>query len=154
MQLTKTFTGEQFAKALESWQWLDLAGKQPRFTSTFGDVFLRSEAGWWFLDRLEGKLERLWDTEDAMAEALSTEEGQDRYLLGGLVMAAQEDGMLLGEDEIYDFMPPPILGGDTKFENMTTAGFVITLDIAGQLHDQIRKLPPGTRISKIKFVED
>ncbi|WP_433650977.1 hypothetical protein ACQP2C_32125 [Micromonospora zamorensis] len=45
MELTKQFSEQQYARALESWAWLDLAGKAPRFTSLFGDVFLESADG-------------------------------------------------------------------------------------------------------------
>jgi hypothetical protein len=60
--LTRTFTLEQYAKATESWGWLDLAGKTPIFTSPFGDVFYRSADGFWWLDTLEGTLTRPWRT--------------------------------------------------------------------------------------------
>lgn len=40
MELTKQFSEPQYARALESWTWLDLDGKAPRFTSLFGDVSL------------------------------------------------------------------------------------------------------------------
>ncbi len=43
MEPIKRFTAEQYEQALESWSWLDLAGKSPRFTPLFGDLFL--EAG-------------------------------------------------------------------------------------------------------------
>jgi hypothetical protein len=62
MQLAKTFTAEQFTCGLESWHWLDLRDKTPRFASLFGDVFLQDESGWWFLDRLEGNIDGAWDS--------------------------------------------------------------------------------------------
>jgi T6SS immunity protein Tdi1, C-terminal len=153
MHLTKTFPAEQFEHGLQAWQWLDLLGKTPRFASLFGDVFLQDERGWWYLDRLEGSIEHVWESRQALDDELSTERGQDHYLLGGLAMAAQAKGLILGPDEIYDFMPPPILGGQTVLDNVTTGGFAITLDISGQLHEQVRRLPPGTRISKITLSE-
>jgi T6SS immunity protein Tdi1, C-terminal len=153
MQLTKTFTAQQFAQGLGSWHWLNLRGRTPRFASLFGDIFLQDESGWWFLDRLEGSIRHAWDSSETMTEVLATEQGQDQYLLGGLAMAAYAKGLTLGPDEIYDFMPPPILGGQTILDNVTTGGFAITLDISGQLHEQVRQLPPGTRISKITISE-
>jgi hypothetical protein len=153
MQLTKTFAAEQFARGLESWHWLDLRGKIPRFASLFGDVFLQDESGWWFLDRLEGRIDRAWESWQAMTDVLSTEQGQDRYLLAGLATAAHTKGLVLGSDEVYEFMPPPILGGQTVLANVSIEGFAITLDISGQLHEQVRRLPSGTRISKITVSE-
>jgi len=60
MELTRSFTADQFARALESWDWADIQGKQPLFTSPFGDVFFRAHDGFWFLDLLEGTLTRPW----------------------------------------------------------------------------------------------
>jgi hypothetical protein len=55
MELTKQFGEEQYAAALESWSWLDLQGKTPRFASLFGNVFLEDADGaWWFaVDRIQ-----------------------------------------------------------------------------------------------------
>jgi hypothetical protein len=40
------------------------------------------------------------------------------------------------------------LGGPLEVENITTMDFVVALNIAGQVHDQVRGLPPpGTRIT-------
>jgi hypothetical protein len=45
VQLTKTFSADEYARGLESWAWLELAGKTPLFASLFGDVFFDSEDG-------------------------------------------------------------------------------------------------------------
>jgi hypothetical protein len=45
-----------------------------------------------------------------MEASLATPEGQDQYLLGGLAMSAERSGITLGPSEVYDFVPPPILG--------------------------------------------
>ena len=58
MELTRSFSADQFARALESWDWADIGGKQPLFTSPFGDVFFQAQDGFWFLDLLEGALTR------------------------------------------------------------------------------------------------
>src|SRR5206468_3529367 len=79
VELIKRFTSDQYEQALESWQWLDLAGKTPMFTSLFGDVFFSSGDGCWFLDS------------------------------------------------------------------------VVALNVAGQIHDQVRSLAPGTPIGKIEL---
>jgi hypothetical protein len=64
-------------------------------------------------------------------------------------MSAEVVGMTLGPDEVYDFTPPPVLGGPLKVENITKMNFVVALNIAGQIHDQVRGLPPGTKISGV-----
>jgi len=88
MEFTKQFSEQQYGRALESWTWLDLDGKAPRFTSLFGDVFLESADGaWWFLDTFEGHLAQGWKSRADLTTDLATEAGQDRYLLASLAMA-------------------------------------------------------------------
>jgi hypothetical protein len=145
--LTKVFRVDQYDAALESWQWVGLDGKRPVLSSLFGDVFLQAPDGYWFLDTVEGTLTHRWPDRDALQHELDTESGQDQYLLGGLAMAADRSGLTLGEDQVYDFVQPPILGGQFAVENMTTMDFVVALHIAGQLLRQVRELPPGTNIT-------
>jgi hypothetical protein len=54
MDLIRNFSPEQFTRALESWDWIGVADKSPMFTSPFGDVFLRGQTDFWYLDTLEG----------------------------------------------------------------------------------------------------
>ena len=44
------------------------------------------------------------------------------------------------------FVVPPVLGGKFDPDNVTVRDFVVALNISGQIHDQIRDLPPGTPI--------
>lgn len=153
MQLTKTFTPEQYERALDSWSWIGLDGMEPMFTSLFGDVFLRSPDGWWYLDTIQGSLSREWATEQALRTQLQSQEAQDRYLLAVFAMAAERRGLTLGPEQVYDFVPPPALGGGFAIENIQIYDFVVAVNLAGQLHDQIRDLPPGTQISGFVFDE-
>ena len=149
MELTATFSSEQYDGALESWGWLELGGKSPLFSSLFGDVFFESPDGYWCLDHLEGTLTRRWSSSDAMRDELGTDQGQDAFLLGGLATAADSAGLALGPSEIYSFRVPPVLGGPMTVEAIEKIDFVVGMDILGQIHDQVRTLPPGTPISGI-----
>jgi hypothetical protein len=82
---------------------------------------------------------------------LDTEDGQDAYLLGGLAMGADRRGIVLEAGQVYCFTPPPVLGGPIDLDNVGVLDFVVALSIAGQIHDQVRHLPPGTAISGISF---
>jgi hypothetical protein len=149
--LTKVFSDEQFETALDSWQWIGLRGKQPVRGSLFGDLFFSSSDGWWFLDVIEGSLTRRWPDRTALERELAIEDGQDRYLLAGLALAAADRGLTLGPTEVYGFAVPPVLGGEMTVENVEKTDFDVALTIAGQLHQQVRDLPPGTRISEVRF---
>jgi hypothetical protein len=141
MELTRTFTTDQYERALESWQWLDLAGKEPVFATPFGDVVLRAADGFWWLDALGGELSRPWESIEAMRAELNTPEGQERYLLASLVYVADQRGLVPDQDQVYGFLQPPALGGPVDAENVELVDFVVALNIAGQIHEQIRSLP-------------
>ena len=147
MQLTKTFPADHYTRSLESWTWLDVTGKTALFVSLFGDVFFESGDGCWYLDTFNGEFTRMWESRETMEASLATPEGQDQYLRAGLAMSAERSGITLDLSEVYDLAPPPILGGPLEVENITKMDFVVALDIAGQIHDQVRGLPPGTKIS-------
>jgi hypothetical protein len=147
MQMMKVFTAEQYERALDSWAWIGVAGKEPVFTSLFGDVFFRSADGFWFLDTIAGTLSLEWTAEAELRQTLDSGEGQDRYLLGGLAIGAASRGLELGPDKVYDFIPPPVLSGSFDLDHLVILDFVVAVNIAGQLHQQLKDLPPGTTIS-------
>ncbi len=151
VQLTKTFPAAAFREALESWSWLPLAGKVPILATAFGDVILQDPEGYWFLDAAGGKLEKIASNRDELRAAFSSPEGQDQYLLAGLAHAAETQGLMLAESEVFDFTQPPVLGGQFGVENLQPKDFVVSLNISGQIHNQVRNLPPGTRISNVKI---
>ena len=126
MELTKQFSEQQYARALESWSWLDLDRKVPRFTSLFGDVFLESADGaWWFLDTFEGHLLRGWNTRADLTAELDAEAGEDRYLLASLAMAAyHRRGLRLDAGQTYAYAPPPIVTGSFDVDRIDVFGFV------------------------------
>lgn len=151
MELSKVCTQDQYARALESWAWLDLSNKTPLMSSLFGDVFLADDAGIWLLSRFDGTLELHRPNRDALLDDLATEDGMDTYLLGGLALAIEAAGTPLKPNEIYDFMPPPALGGSFEVSNAEAADMVVALTIAGQMAHQTKDLPEGTPVTRISI---
>lgn len=137
-------------EALASWTWLDFKGNKPILVTAFGDVFFQADEGIWFLDTTDGKLTPVCRSREELNAILSTEEGRDCYLFAPLVDQAASQGQGLGPGQCYDFKIPPILGGAMEYANMAAADFMVALDIRGQIHDQVRALPAGTRIKEIK----
>ncbi|HWL34747.1 MAG TPA: T6SS immunity protein Tdi1 domain-containing protein [Frankiaceae bacterium] len=146
VKLTRQFPPKDYAAALESWAFLDLEGATPLLTSQFGDVVLAREDGVYLLDVVAGTLTREWDDVDAMADALETPAGQERYLRRSLVTAAYQKGKVPDETQVYDFAKPPVLGGALTADNLAPTDFVVTVNLDGQIHEQVRDLPPGTTI--------
>jgi hypothetical protein len=145
--MTRAFDATQITRALESWAWIGLGGKVPLFVSPFGDVFFRADDGIWWLDTLEGALTRPWITAEELNADLATPEGQDRYLLAGLAQGAERRGVVPTASQVYGFKIPPVLGGALDVDNVEVIDFVVAVNIAGQLHDQLRDIPPGAPIS-------
>lgn len=152
MELIRRFAAEQYAAALESWAWLDdLEGKHVVFASAFGDLFLQGGDGFWFLDTVDGSLSRCWPDAQTLQNDLDTRDGQDQYLMPGFVEAANDAGLVPQPHQVLAFAVPPVLGAPLSVENLEVADFVVALDIAGQIHEQVRKLPPGTKVSGISL---
>lgn len=147
--LTKTFSPDQYTDGLESWAWIGLEGKEPVLASLFGHVFLKGADGYWYLDVIGGSLSLLWPDASTLQAVLDTEDGQDEFLLGGLAFAADRRGLVLAENEVFDFAPPPVLGGPFDVANLSATDFVVAVNIAGQIHEQVRKLSPGTKIGRV-----
>lgn len=152
--LTISPTSDDLRRGLESWNWIELSGLQPVLVGALGDVFFLSSDGIVMLDTVDGQLVRVADDVDQFRALLQTEEGQDRLLMAGLILAAQRDrGLSLAEGQCFDFRIMPALGGEISVDALEVTSFVVKLNIAGQLHKQIKDRPPGTPIGKIEVVD-
>jgi len=141
---------EHVLRALDSWKWLPLDGLTILAVSAFGEVFFRNNTGAIFhLDTIEGQLSKVANDTEELASILDDEEAQDKILLGGFVIGARTRGMVLDEGECYDFKIAPILGGPMNAEQLGKTSFVVKLDFAGQIHEQVKDLPAGAKISHI-----
>ena len=147
VELTRQFEPEQYAEAIESWVFVDFTGWEPALATAFGDILFQGPGGFAFLDIEAGTFAPTWVTQNDLLADLNSPSGQLRYLRSDLVPEAIER---LGEpdlDETFTFRRNLALGGSATIENVGIADFVVTVDLAGQIHAQIRRLPPGTRIS-------
>ncbi len=51
--------------------------------------------------------------------------------------------------QVYGFKIAPVLGGQVAVSNVEVIDFVVSINILGQLHKQVRNLPPGTPITGV-----
>lgn len=141
-------------RGLDGWRWIDLEGLTAVAISAFGDVFFRTPGGSiQMLDTIEGRLKEVAESLAHLTAQLQQTETRDELLLGGLVNAARTKNMRLEEGECYDFKVAPVLGGEMSLEATHKLSFVVKLHIAGQLHEQVKDLPPGTRIGRLTITE-
>ncbi|MCP2263441.1 T6SS immunity protein Tdi1 domain-containing protein [Promicromonospora thailandica] len=137
MKLLRTFPKDAFEFGLASWQWLGLREQTPRFATCFGDIFLESLDGWWFLDTVEGTLELRWTSAVTMYAELESPEGRATYLMDDLVREARGRGLHLGEEDVYTFNPHPALGGELGVDSLVAMRFELAVNWVGQMHDQV-----------------
>jgi hypothetical protein len=150
VELIRRFPPETFATAMESWAWIgELEGKVPRLASMFGDVFLEGADGFWFLDTIEGTLTRRWPDAASLQADVNNAEARDQLLMPGLVAAAADVGLVPGEQQVLAFKVPPVLGGEVSADNLDLLDFLVAMHINGEIHRQVKDLPPGTPISGI-----
>ncbi|RPF21515.1 T6SS immunity protein Tdi1 domain-containing protein [Myceligenerans xiligouense] len=138
MHLIREFTPVAYDFALSSWGWLGITDQVARFASCFGDIFLESPTGWWFLDTVEGTLERRWQTMDEMFRELESAEGRAEYLLEETLHQAEARGMSLADDEVFAFLPPPAVTGSMAVENLAPLRFAIAASLSGRIHQELR----------------
>ena len=56
---------------------------------------------------------------------------------------------MLAEGQIYSYKTPPVLGGEYSTDNLEPTGIAVHFSVLGQIHRQVKDLPPGTKIDRI-----
>ncbi|MEZ0243986.1 MAG: T6SS immunity protein Tdi1 domain-containing protein [Sphingomonas sp.] len=143
---------DDIVRALDGWHWIGLAGLTAIAVSAFGEVFFQDANGSILqLDTIEGKKRIVAGSLAEFTANLLEADRRDDLLLAGLIIGARNAGMLLSPGECYDFRVAPVLGGAMDVEHIEKLAFVVKLHIAGQLHEQVKDLPPGTRIDSVSI---
>ncbi|MHB2020467.1 MAG: T6SS immunity protein Tdi1 domain-containing protein [Candidatus Xenobia bacterium] len=150
--LTVNFKHLDRATLLEDWTWFIGSHKLPVLLAACGDAFVQ--------DSLDGSVHVLDVTAPQLIKvAESGEEFQARLhdknfvieTLGvHMVVTLQNAGITLGPDQIYSFKKPIVLGGKVSVENVEATDIQVHFSVLGQLHRQVKELPPGTPISRIQ----
>ncbi|WP_205710833.1 T6SS immunity protein Tdi1 domain-containing protein [Isoptericola sp. BMS4] len=137
--MLRAFDPGAFAYGLTSWSWLGVHGKTPRFTTAFGDVFLESLEGWWFLDTLEGSLELRWPTAVELYAELESPEGRGDLLLEDICQEVAARGVVAAPDEVFTFSPHPAVGGRLHAERVEPVRLELALRLTGDMHLALRR---------------
>jgi hypothetical protein len=140
--------------ALDDWRWLVGSQLQLWCITKAGDAFLRDpvDGSVYFLDVLAGKAERIADGESAFEKAVNLPENADRWLMPEIVDGQALLVMKPGKDECLSFKLPPVIGGQIEPDNYETCSVLVHFSLAGQIHQQVKDLPAGTKISKFKVI--
>lgn len=118
-----------------NWGWLLPDGLRVFLLSMFGDWFLLDREGRvLMLDMLEGALTRIADSEAEFLSALEREPARDAWLLEGLCLALERDGVVPGPGRIYGYKIHPRLGAPIDRSNIEDADFVGYQAFVAELH--------------------
>lgn len=147
--LVLDIAASDIARALTAWEWLAPPRTGVGLVGPFGDLFFETGDGVVMLDMMEGALRVVAKDREAFVQALGDDDYRDELLGDVWVQAAGRQGLNLAPGECLDWKLPPVLGGQCSIETLAKTLFVVKVDLAGQLHQQVKDLPPGTPITGV-----
>lgn len=149
--LTIAVEGLSFDKLLGDWRWLVPEKYTPVMMTAFGDLFLRDEFGRiHLLDLMAGELNIVASSERLFEQYCEDREKRRAWFLGFLVPELRRVRGALLDGECYSCKKPLSLGGEVTADNFEKEEIFTHYSVLGQLHQQTRDLPPGTRINIVR----
>lgn len=150
--LTIPADGIDAAHLLDEWRWLVPKGLEPVVISALGDVFLQDEKGRIFwLDTGWGQLTEVARDFEEFETLLKDEETAVEWFIPQLVGDLMQQGHELGRGQCFGFVVPPVLGGKIALDNFEPIDVNVHVGVLGQIHRQVKDLPPGTPIDQIRL---
>jgi hypothetical protein len=152
--LTVKFQKDISDRLTEDWTWLIGTDKKVIMISAIGDMFLMADSGevYW-LDVGLGNLQLVANDIQEFKTKLENIEQVNDWFMIDLTMELRESDRKLNEGQIYSYKKLPVIGGDYSVDNFQPTDIEVHFSFAGQIHRQIKDLPDGARIDKIKFVD-
>ncbi|MHB0972116.1 MAG: T6SS immunity protein Tdi1 domain-containing protein [Thermoanaerobaculia bacterium] len=139
----------------EAWEWLLPAFGSMRglLVTALGDMFLSDPAGQVHLLNADAASATfVAHDESQWREMLEDADAVEAWFAPGFVRAIREHLGPLAPNQVYYPKHPSFLGGTYDVENYDTRRWDAYLWVNGQIHQQIKDLPPGTKVS-LKFDE-
>ena len=140
----------EIERLLLHWRWLCPQQVTLIDRNAYGDLFLRDEEGrMLWLDVANGSLSRIADSESQF-HALS--EGSDKleeWFAESDTRDAADRGLTPGQSQCIGFSVPLVFAQSGSGNNAYIADIYDYVGFLGDLHQQIAKMPDGT---KVKFI--
>lgn len=151
--LTVNFEHLDRNKLMEDWQWL-VGTALPFLITSTGDAFLQTESGeiYWLITG-SAEYEKVANTYEAFEKKLKDNELLHEWFLVELVAELKEKGLLLEEGQIYGFKKLPAIGGEYELDNFEPTDIEVYFSMSGQMNQQIKGLPDGTKINNVSVTE-
>jgi hypothetical protein len=151
-ELTVSPDGVDLDELLSEWRWLADESFQPVVISALGDLFLRRTDGpiFW-LDAGWGRLTEVAASAEEFKQLMVQPENSNEWFVPELIGDILSSGKRLGPGECFGYKVPPVMGGEVEPDNFEPTDLQVHFSILGQIHRQVKNLPPGTPIGKIKI---
>jgi hypothetical protein len=139
---------------LEPWRWLGVGDMTVLAATITGDLLLEDGAGAvLLLESSDGRVIPLAPSREAFANAAALPAHREQWLSASFAAACRGAGLVPGPGQCLSFEVPLVIGGAQEIENVKVADLLLHHHVLGQVHEQVRALPPGTVISGIQLVE-
>lgn len=136
------------ADLMAEWLWLAPADAEPMLPTACGDLFLRRPDGSIaLLDTYEGSCETVAPSYERWKAMLDDAEQMDVWFKIGLVADLSEAGITRGPGQCFSPFVPQVINGSWEPSNFHACDLLVHLSMLGQIHRQVKDLPPGTKIS-------
>ncbi|MBO9562704.1 MAG: DUF1851 domain-containing protein [Niastella sp.] len=147
IDVTINIAGIDFDNVLSSWKWRIPNIQSVVLVSCLGDVFyVGDDGGVYWLQTDCGDLTRAADDLAQFEQFLHDEEKVDDWFLPGFVEKLVNAGKVLKAGEVYSYLKLPVIGGTYSVENIAPTDVDVHFTFSGQICEQIRNLPDGTKV--------
>lgn len=139
--------GIDWSASLQSWNWLLPASFTLWMVNRFADLFVVLADGQvHMLDIGAGTLDKVADSRGEFCSLMHLDDNANEWLMIPLVDQLVAAGTLLRPQQCYAFKRLPILGGEYTTANFAPLLISDYLACMGEVHEQMRDLPDGSRV--------
>lgn len=140
------------SELLMDWNWLLKRPCTLIAMNNFGDMFLRDGKGEiQLLVLTSGSLTKIADSQAEFQSLVTVKENQRGWFSLDLLTELERAGMSLVPGQCFSFKKPLVLGGACEVSNIEVAPISVYVSLMGQIHQQLKDLPPGTRVAGSKI---
>ena len=144
--------GFRSQELLEDWMWLLQKPYTLIAMNNFGDMFLRDESGRIvFLELASGEVTNVAGSTVEFQRLAAEKENQRCWFMTTLLSDLERAGMTLADGQCFSYKTPLVLGGEVELPNIEVGDIYVYASLMGQIHQQVKNLPPGTKITAFKI---
>jgi len=137
---------------LSEWDWAMPEPLRPVLLTAMGDAFAQGESGAvYFVDMVEGSIRIVANDGESFQALLRNNQFVTKHMFPSRIVQFRNAGMTLQPKHVYTHKQLLVLGGSDDIDNVETVDVSVHISIHGQVHRQVKDLPDGTPVSKIKI---